>query len=79
MIEAIQPVMRRTKAAGIRVGLHNGTIEYAAKVVGRGLDLVKTSNDVRLPARTAQQSEAHTRKLIGEAPAASLEKYSGGN
>ena len=77
MIEAIQLVLKRAKAAVIRACLHNGTPEYAAKAVGWGFDLVTISNDVRLLAGAAQQSISQARKLIGEAHTAT-EKTSNG-
>jgi 4-hydroxy-2-oxoheptanedioate aldolase len=78
LVEAIQLVLKKAKAAGIRAGLHNGTPEYAAKAVGWGFDLVTISNDVRLFAGAAQQSVATARKLIGETPSKSAEKPSSG-
>jgi 4-hydroxy-2-oxoheptanedioate aldolase len=78
LVEAIQLVLRKAKAAGIRAGLHNGTADYAAKAVGWGFDLVTISNDVRLLAGAAQQSVTAARKLIGEAPAKASEKSSNG-
>jgi 4-hydroxy-2-oxoheptanedioate aldolase len=78
LVEAIQLVLRKAKAAGIRAGLHNGAAAYAAKAVGWGFDLVTISNDVRLLAGAAQQSVADARKLIGEAPAKGAEKASDG-
>ena len=78
MIEAIQLVLKKAKAAGIRAGLHNGTAAYAAKAVGWGFDLVTISNDVRLLAGAAQQSVTEARKLIGEAPAQNAGKPSNG-
>ena len=66
MVEAIRTILAKSKAAGIRAGLHCGTPAYAAKAVGWGFDLVTLSNDVRLLAAAAQASVAGTRKLIGE-------------
>lgn len=78
MVAAIQLVLKKAKAAGIRACLHNGSPEYAAKAVSWGFDLVTISSDVRLLAGAAQQSVSQTRKLIGEAPAASAGKTSNG-
>jgi 4-hydroxy-2-oxoheptanedioate aldolase len=78
MIEAIQLVLKKAKAAGIRACLHNGSPEYAAKAANWGFDLVTISNDVRLLAGAAQQSIATARKLIGEAPTKGTEKTSNG-
>jgi 4-hydroxy-2-oxoheptanedioate aldolase len=71
IVEAIQTILRRAHAAGIRACLHNGTPAYAAKAVGWGFDLVTISNDVRLLAGAAQASVATARKLIGQQPAPS--------
>ncbi len=78
IVEAIQLVLKKAKAAGIRACLHNGTPEYAAKAVGWGFDLVTISNDVRLLAGTAHNSVTAARKLIGESTSASMEKSSNG-
>jgi 4-hydroxy-2-oxoheptanedioate aldolase len=79
MVEAIQTVLAKAHAAGIRAGLHCGTPAYAAKAVGWGFDMVTISNDVRLLAGAAQASVAAARKLIGEldakAPASSGSGY----
>ena len=66
MIEAIQTILKKAHAAGIRACLHCGSSAYAAKAVGWGFDLVTILNDVRLLAGAAQASVATTRKLIGE-------------
>jgi 4-hydroxy-2-oxoheptanedioate aldolase len=78
MIEAIQLVLKKAKAAGIRAGLHNGTSAYAAKAVGWGFDLVTISNDVRLLAGAAQQSVAEARKLLGAPSSGEAGKSSNG-
>ena len=67
MVEAIQHILARAHAAGIKACIHNGTPAYAAKAIGWGFDLVTISNDVRLLAGAAQASVAAARKLIGEA------------
>lgn len=71
MVEAIQAILRRAHAAGIRAGLHNGSPAYAAKAVGWGFDLVTISNDVRLLAGAARASVAAAREQIGGRPPAS--------
>jgi 4-hydroxy-2-oxoheptanedioate aldolase len=78
LVEAIQLVLKKAKAAGIRAGLHNGTASYAAKAVGWGFDLVTISNDVRLLAGAAQQSVGEARKLIGETMSPNIGKVSSG-
>ena len=76
LVEAIQLVLKKAKAAGIRAALHNGTATYAARAVSWGFDMVTISNDVRLLAGAAQQSLSDARKLIGEASAKGAEKTS---
>jgi 4-hydroxy-2-oxoheptanedioate aldolase len=78
LVEAIQHVLKKAKAAGIRAGLHCGTPAYAAKAIGWGFDLVTLSNDVRLLAGAANQSVTDVRKLLGDAPVKVKEKPSSG-
>jgi len=66
LVEAIQTILSKAHAAGVRAGLHCGTPAYAAKAVGWGFDLVTIGSDARLMAGAAQVSVATTRKLIGE-------------
>lgn len=66
MIEAIQTILKKAHAAGIRACLHCGSSAYAAKAIGWGFDLVTLLNDVRLLATAAQANVAATRKLLGE-------------
>jgi 4-hydroxy-2-oxoheptanedioate aldolase len=69
IVAAIQHVMTRAHAAGIKAGLHNGTAAYAAKAIGWGFDLVTVSNDVRLLAGAAAASVGDVRRLLGAAKA----------
>jgi 4-hydroxy-2-oxoheptanedioate aldolase len=78
MVEAIQLVLAKAKAAGIRACLHCGTPDYAAKAIGWGFDLVTISSDVRLLAGAAQLSVQQARKLIGEMPTGDKTKASNG-
>lgn len=64
MLHAIQHIKTVAHAAGIRMGLHNGSAGYAAKALRWGCDLVTVSNDVRLLTQAAQQSVADVRRLI---------------
>jgi 4-hydroxy-2-oxoheptanedioate aldolase len=70
MIDAIQTILKKAHAAGIRACLHCGSSAYAAKAIGWGFDLVTLLNDVRLLATAAQANVAATRKLLGEQQAA---------
>lgn len=64
MVDAIQTILRKAHAAGVRACLHNGSPAYAAKAIGWGFDLVTISNDVRLLADAAHNSVQTTRRLI---------------
>ncbi len=63
MIEAIHRIGAAAHRAGKRVGLHNGSPEYAARALASGFDLVTLPNDVRLLADAAAASVARTRRL----------------
>lgn len=66
MIEAIQQIARVCKAAGVRVGLHCGTADYAARAVQWGYDLTTVGGDVRFLAGAAAASVAAYRKLVDQ-------------
>lgn len=66
MIDAIKSVIAAAKGANIRVGLHCGSPEYAAKAIGWGCDLVTLLSDVRLLASAAKQCVGDTRQLLGQ-------------
>ena len=71
MVDAIQTILKKAHAAGIRACLHCGSAAYAARAVGWGFDLVTLLNDARLLATAAQANVAATRKLLGEQQAPS--------
>ncbi len=73
MVEAIQTILKKAHAAGIKACLHCGSSAYAAKAIGWGFDLVTILNDVRLLAAAAKANVDATRKLLGEAQATSPE------
>ncbi|MCC7321794.1 MAG: 2,4-dihydroxyhept-2-ene-1,7-dioic acid aldolase [Rubellimicrobium sp.] len=69
MIALIQHILARAKAHGLRAGLHCGTSEYAARVVGWGFDLVTVSGDTRLLAQAAEATVTRFRDLTDGARA----------
>lgn len=73
MLEAIHHIRTMAHAAGLRMGLHNGSAAYAAKALSWGCDLVTVSNDVRLLAQAAQDSVAEVRRLIASPSAPETE------
>lgn len=64
MIAAIQRVRKAAGDAGIRVGLHCGGPDYAARAAGWGFDLVTLSNDVRILAAAASGCVAALREQL---------------
>lgn len=66
MIDAIRRIIEVSHKAGKRVGLHNGSPEYAAKAVGWGADFVTVSNDVRMLADKSSAMVGQFRKLTAD-------------
>jgi 4-hydroxy-2-oxoheptanedioate aldolase len=66
MVEAIDRILAVAKAAGVRVGIHCGSPEYAGQALARGFDLVTVANDVRLLASAAAATVARTRESAGQ-------------
>ena len=66
LVDAIKHIITIAHKYGKRACLHNGSPEYAAKVVEWGFDLVTVSNDVRLLAGAASASVNKFRALLGE-------------
>lgn len=56
VVQAIEDIIRRTKAAGKRVGMHNNTPEYAMKMRDLGADFVTIGSDFRMLASAAEQA-----------------------
>ena len=53
VVEAIKHIVTRAKAHGVRAGIHNGTADYAKKMIGIGFDLVTVGSDARFMATEA--------------------------
>lgn len=53
--QAIDHILARAKAHGVRAAVHNGTPAYARARAAKGFDLVTVSSDARLMAAGAQQ------------------------
>lgn len=78
MIDLIRHVLAVAKRKGLRVGLHCGTADYAARAIEWGIDLTTVSGDSRLLAEAAAASVKRWRSLTGagpEAPAAAKGGY----
>lgn len=68
MVAAIKTIIAAAQAAGIKVCLHCGSSEYAAKAVGWGINLVTLLNDVRMLAGAAAASVKRFHELSAETP-----------
>jgi 4-hydroxy-2-oxoheptanedioate aldolase len=48
VVQAIEHIVRTAKASGKRVGMHNGTVAYALRMVSLGADFVSVGSDMHL-------------------------------
>ncbi|HWN67433.1 MAG TPA: aldolase/citrate lyase family protein, partial [Haliangium sp.] len=55
VVEAIDYILARAKAHGVRAGIHNGTPEYALAMIEKGFQFVTVGSDARLMTAGAQQ------------------------
>jgi 4-hydroxy-2-oxoheptanedioate aldolase len=53
MVAAIRTILARAKAHGVRAGIHNGSSDYALKMVKLGYDFVTVGSDARFVAMAA--------------------------
>jgi 4-hydroxy-2-oxoheptanedioate aldolase len=56
VLEAITHIIKTTKKMGKRVGIHNGSVPYAARMVELGADFVTIGSDLRILTAGAQQT-----------------------
>ena len=61
MVEAIDLIVRKATEHGVVAGIHNGTPEYALKMIEKGFRLVTIASDARLMAVGAQAVVAKMR------------------
>ena len=54
VVEAIDHILERAKAHGVIAGLHNGTAEYALKMIEKGFQFVSIASDSRLMAAACE-------------------------
>jgi len=54
VLEAIGHILKTAKRHGLRAGIHNGTAEYAKRMIALGFDLVTIGSDARFMAAQAQ-------------------------
>jgi 4-hydroxy-2-oxoheptanedioate aldolase len=55
MVAAIKTIVRRAEAHGVRAGIHNGSAEYALKMVELGYDFVTVGSDARFLVKGAAE------------------------
>lgn len=77
MIQLIQQIIAACKKYGIRVALHCGTPEYAAKAISWGVDLTTVSGDSRLLAAAASASVNSWRSKVSSEVSAELDVKGG--
>ncbi|MBI3143711.1 MAG: 2,4-dihydroxyhept-2-ene-1,7-dioic acid aldolase [Pseudogulbenkiania sp.] len=71
VVEAIDYILARAKAHGVVAGIHNGTPEYALKMIEKGFQFVTVASDARLMAAGAQQVVATMRNGVAKPTASS--------
>jgi len=71
VVEAIDYIVRKARERGIIAGIHNGTPEYARKMIDKGFRFVTIGSDARLMAAGAQQVVAKMREGAGQKQKAS--------
>jgi 4-hydroxy-2-oxoheptanedioate aldolase len=67
VVAAIDMILRKARERKIVAGIHNGTPEYARKMIDKGFRFVTIGSDARLMAASAQQIVAKMRAEPGEA------------
>jgi 4-hydroxy-2-oxoheptanedioate aldolase len=71
VVEAIDYIIAKAKQHGVFAGIHNGTPEYAQRMIAKGFRFVTLGSDARLMAAGAQQTLAKMRAGPGVAASAS--------
>ncbi len=61
VVEAIDHILERAKKHGVVAGIHNGTVDYALKMIAKGFQFVTVGSDSRFMAAGAQQVVAAMR------------------
>ena len=64
--EAIDMIVRKTREKGLIAGIHNGTPEYALRMIGKGFRFVTIASDARLMAAGAQRVVSLMRQADGK-------------
>jgi 4-hydroxy-2-oxoheptanedioate aldolase len=67
VLEAIDYIIGKAKKHGVVAGIHNGTPEYAQRMIAKGFRFVTLMSDARLMAAAAQQTVAKMRAVSAAA------------
>jgi len=62
VFSTIEHILQTAKRMGKRVGIHNGTVSYAERMVAMGADFVTVGSDMRLMVAGARNVVEHFRK-----------------
>lgn len=71
VVEAIDYIIAKAKQHGVFAGIHNGTPEYAQRMIAKGFRFVTLGSDARLMAAGAQQTISKMRAGPGVAASGS--------
>jgi 4-hydroxy-2-oxoheptanedioate aldolase len=71
VVEAIDYIIAKAKQHGVFAGIHNGTPEYAQRMIAKGFRFVTIASDARLMAAGAHQTLAKMRAGPGVAASGS--------
>ncbi|HEX6092234.1 MAG TPA: aldolase/citrate lyase family protein [Dongiaceae bacterium] len=71
VVEAIDYIIAKAKQHGVFAGIHNGTPEYAQRMIAKGFRFVTIASDTRLMAAGAQQTLTKMRAGPGVAASGS--------
>jgi 4-hydroxy-2-oxoheptanedioate aldolase len=71
VVEAIDYIIAKAKQHGVFAGIHNGTPEYAQRMIAKGFRFVTIASDARLMAAGAQQTLTKMRAGPGVAASGS--------
>jgi len=75
VLDAIDVIVTKAKKHGVVAGIHNGTPEYAQKMIDKGFRFVTIASDARLMAAKAQEVVGKMRALTAAPKAASTGTY----
>lgn len=75
VVEAIDMILAKAKEHGVVPGLHNGTPEYALKMIDKGFQFVTLASDARFLAAAAREAVGKMRKGAPKPASSPAEVY----